>query len=417
MVSRLPIIIRPAADEIAVSYLARLAALHELPLLELWSQVSRSTDRKSPRLDVDLLATVANQPHDRLARALIELRDPEPDWLTLRHEPQRGCPRCDAGHAGGPVLHLFGHHHYVCTRHRIWIGTPDQTSHPMPSLVELPEVVSAQHKHLRLLQRLGPAATFDAVLTGFFICAHRWDLVDSRPDADVEDGDVWHHWVRRAALLIPPSTEATTFSPSRLFAAAYPEAVSLAALIGSLHWRRVAASGPDAQRHFAVEIGRRLGLRNYQPHRHLDPIAHWIQNDSWRRPSLPAGNYRTAPTFGGRSFSKPTKHHEQIRQTGADSFGRNRRAGALILHHRHLAAVCFRDWTPKPEPFEGMLDTDTHTAIGAQLRRALTTFVAPDDSPFIRPHPARSKFLDNAVEPVGWTPPAERGTARLTRRG
>lgn len=161
MVSRLPITIRPAGDEIAISYLARLATLHELPLAELWSQVSRSLDNMSPRLDVNLLVTVTNQPHDRLARALIELRDPEPDWLTLRHEPQHGCPRCDTRHRGGPVLRLLAHHHYVCTRHRIWIGPPDQTDHPRPSLTELPDVVSAQHKHLRLLRRLGAAAGLD----------------------------------------------------------------------------------------------------------------------------------------------------------------------------------------------------------------------------------------------------------------
>jgi hypothetical protein len=105
MLSRLPITIRPAADEIAISYLARLATLHGMPLSELWSQVTHSVDRESPRLDVDLLVTVANQPHDRLARALIELRNPEPDWLALRHESQRGCPRCDdVRHPGGSVL-------------------------------------------------------------------------------------------------------------------------------------------------------------------------------------------------------------------------------------------------------------------------------------------------------------------------
>ena len=41
MPSRLPIRIRPAADEIAVSYLNRLATLHEIPFPELWPQVSR----------------------------------------------------------------------------------------------------------------------------------------------------------------------------------------------------------------------------------------------------------------------------------------------------------------------------------------------------------------------------------------
>ncbi|WP_214367035.1 TniQ family protein [Pseudonocardia sp. H11422] len=414
MVSRLPIRIRPAPDEIAVSYLARLAALHGLPLNELWSQVSRSITQKCPRLDGDLLAAVANQPRDRLERALIELRDSELDWLALRHEPQRGCPRCDAGHPGGPVLHLFGHHHYVCVRHRTWIGPPDQLDHPLPSLAELPEIVSAQRKHLRLLRQLGPAATFDAVLTGFLICAHRWDLIEKTHGKDIEPEDAWHHWVRRAAVLIPPGTEADTFSPSRLFAAAYPEAVSLAALIGSLRWRRLAAGGPDDQRQFASEIGRRLGQRNYLPRRLKDPIAHWIQDDSWRPPSMPVGNYRTAKTFGGRTFPKPHKRHEQSRRTSAFWFGQNRRAGTVILHHRHTAPVIFRDWAPRTELFEGMLILSQRTTFSLQ-RQNVSDLSELTNAVFIRPEPAKSEFLDSAVEPVGWTRPAQPPPARTAR--
>ncbi|MEO6085047.1 MAG: hypothetical protein ABIQ18_18240 [Umezawaea sp.] len=41
MVSRLPITTRSAHQEIAVSYLTRLAALHEMPVEHLWQQVSR----------------------------------------------------------------------------------------------------------------------------------------------------------------------------------------------------------------------------------------------------------------------------------------------------------------------------------------------------------------------------------------
>ena len=174
MPSRLPIRIRPAADEIAVSYLNRLATLHEIPFPELWPQVSGPRNRATRRLDADLLAAVADQPRERLARAVIELRAPEPDWLAVRHEPQRGCWRCNAAHPGGRVLQLLGHHRYACTRHRVWIGPPDLTDHPQPDLTPLPEIVAAQHVHLRLLRRIGPAATFDAVLTGFLICAHRW---------------------------------------------------------------------------------------------------------------------------------------------------------------------------------------------------------------------------------------------------
>ena len=274
MPSRLPIRIRPAADEIAVSYLNRLATLHEIPFPELWPQVSGPRNRATRRLDADLLAAVADQPRERLARAVIELRAPEPDWLAVRHEPQRGCWRCNAAHPGGRVLQLLGHHRYACTRHRVWIGPPDLTDHPQPDLTPLPEIVAAQHVHLRLLRRIGPAATFDAVLTGFLICAHRWK---SRHDPTPTDAR--HHWARRAETLIPPGTETLTFSASRLFAATYPEAVSIAEMIGTLHWRRLAAGDPDAQRRFATAIGRRLGQPDYRPGIVNDPIAHWIDQD------------------------------------------------------------------------------------------------------------------------------------------
>jgi hypothetical protein len=71
-------------------------------------------------------------------------------------------------------------------------------------------------------------------------------------------------------------TETGTFSPSRLFAATYPKAVTLAGVLGPLRWRRLAAGGPDDQRAFAAEIARRLGRTDYRPVRSRDVIAHWI---------------------------------------------------------------------------------------------------------------------------------------------
>src|SRR3954447_7494480 len=41
--------------------------------------------------------------------------------------------------------------------------------------------------------------------------------------------------------------------------------------------------------------------------------------------------------------------------------------------------VLFRDWTPRPEPVDGLLNLDTHTAISAQLRKTLTDPVPPAD--------------------------------------
>lgn len=351
MRSRLPIRIRPAGDEIAVSYLNRLAVLHEMPFTELWTQVSRPRNGSSTRrLDPDRFAAVADQPHHRLARAIIELRDPGPDWLALRHEPQPGCWRCIATHPGGPVLQLLGHHRYVCLRHRIWVGPSDLTGFPQPDLSGLPEVVAAQRAHLRLLRRLGPAACFDAVLTGFLICAHRW--TDRR---DPPPGDARHRWGRRAQLLIPANTELGTFTPSKLFAATYPEAVDIAELIGALRWRRMAAGDTAMQQRFVAEIGRRLGQPGYRPQVVLDPIAHWIDQDCWQPPSLPLHDYRSQRTFGGPSYRKSDQRNEEARFTSAAWFAQHRCGGDVMLHHRSLAPVILRDWAQPNVLFESAI--------------------------------------------------------------
>lgn len=109
MTSRLPITVRPACNELAVSYLTRLAALHNMPFAELREQVSglRRGYGKGKAVKADLLATVAGQPRERLESSIIELRVPRPDWKALRHEPQRGCWRCNARHPGGPVIQLL----------------------------------------------------------------------------------------------------------------------------------------------------------------------------------------------------------------------------------------------------------------------------------------------------------------------
>ncbi|GAA1309214.1 hypothetical protein [Saccharothrix xinjiangensis] len=393
MGSRLPIAVRPAANEIAMSYLARLAALHAMPMRELWDQVSarRRAYGAGRMLDTTLFTEVVNQPRARLDRAVVELRRPRPDWWSLRHEPQRGCHRCDAAHPGGTPLRLLGHHDYLCTRHRIWIGPPDQAEHPQPDLHGLPEVVTAQHAHRRLLRRLGPAATYDAVLTGFFLCAHRWQHHDP-----TGPGDAHHRWDRRARLLIPPGTETATFSPSRLFAATYPEAVALAGLLGPLHGRRLAAGGPDDQRRFAAEIARRLGLTDYRPLRSGDAIAHWIDQRCWQPPVLPHSSYRRERTFGGKTYRKPVATAEQTRRNTAAAFAEHRRGGAMILFHRTMA------------PLFGLTralatsDTLTELDITPSYTRQHGTR-SPLEAGHLRPEPTPTTWLDTATEPLPWT--------------
>jgi hypothetical protein len=166
---------RPARHETLASYLARLAGLHGLDPGELWHQVSTpqpGTRRRA--INPGQLAAITGRPAGHLTRALPELRRPEPDWQAWRHQPQPGCPRCDARHDGGPVTRLLPHHRYVCTRHRYWIGPPDAGQPATPLGPGHAGIVQAQRRHLRLLRRHGPAATYDAVLTGFLLCGHLW---------------------------------------------------------------------------------------------------------------------------------------------------------------------------------------------------------------------------------------------------
>jgi len=116
---RLPVAVPPARHETVASYLARLASLHGLDPGELWHQVSTpqpGTRRRA--IDPGRLAAITGRPAEHLAWALPELRRPEPDWQAWRHQPQPGCPRCDARHDGGPVTRLLPHQRYVCTRQR-----------------------------------------------------------------------------------------------------------------------------------------------------------------------------------------------------------------------------------------------------------------------------------------------------------
>ena len=187
------------------------------------------------------------------------------------------------------MTHLLPHHRYVCTRHRYWVGPPD-IDQPATGLGGLDDIVRAQRHHLRLLGRHGPAAAYDAVLTGFLFCGHLW--AERR-----EDGvGVHREWTRRAEVLIPPGTETATFSASRLFAAVYPEAVRLAGLIASPTWRHLAAGDADQQRQFTTEVGRRLD-RPHHPGDGGDAVAHWMMFDCWRPPSRPDRTFPTAATM------------------------------------------------------------------------------------------------------------------------
>ncbi|WP_019889405.1 TniQ family protein [Streptomyces purpureus] len=351
MLARLPDPVPPAQHEIAASYIGRLATIHGLDINALWRRVTEREASGGMRRVVvpERLAAVTGRTVHALAGALPELRTPQPDWVMFRHQPQPGCHHCDSKHPGGRVTRLLPHHRYVCTRHSVWIGPPD-ADQPSVSLAGLPEIIGAQRKHLRILRQHGWAATYDALLTAFTFCGHIW----TGKEPPENPHHVWHTWDERAHVLIPPETVKKSYSTSRLFAAVYPEAVSVAALLASPHWRRLASGTATERETFYGEISKRIDYPYRSNHDHSDAIAHWADTDAWRPPSNPLVTFRPGRTQG----RLPERHrgHGQRQEKSALWFSRTRRnAGRNLLFHNHLKPVLTRAWTPAYEKFEGVI--------------------------------------------------------------
>lgn len=156
------------------------------------------------------------------------------------------------------------------------------------------------------------------------------------------------------------------------------------------------------QRRFAAAIGPRLGQPGYRPQIVNDAIAHWINQDCWRSPSLPLQDYRSLRTFGGPSYRKPHTKNEEARFTSAAWFAQHRCGGDTMLHHRTLAPVILRDWSEQQVLFETALSAiatvrEVHTEYGPN-----STGPTVGSFDFIRPHPAPSDYLATAVEPAPW---------------
>jgi hypothetical protein len=339
--ARLPIPAAPAQHETLASYLTRLAALHAMPTRELWATLGDPRAGTGGRAAAaPRLAALTGRHRAELAWALPELRSPPPDWTAFRHQPQPGCRRCDARHDGGPVIRLLPHHRYVCLRHRYWIGPPDIGQHASLLPNDVDDIAPAQQRHLRLLGRRGVAATYDAVLSGFLICGHLW--------ADQPHGtdQLLRRCARRADVLIPPGTEYQHFSASRLFAVVYPEAVSIAAVLASPLWRRLAAGDTRGQTRFLDEITTRIGCPGYRPPAGGDAITHWMKFDSWHPPSRPQRIFPdTRASRTTRAVHTDTAgQHRTLRS--ATWFGINPRGANTILRHRHIRPVLIRDWSP-----------------------------------------------------------------------
>ena len=338
----------PAQYELASSYIRRLATLHGIEPGDLWLKATSPIapgDRRRT-LDPARMAVLTGRPVEYLAGALPQLRASEPDWRVFRHRPQTGCVRCDARHPGGRILRVLPHHRYVCLRHNHWIGPPD-LDRPSFSLDRFPAITHAQHKHHRLVRQRGFIAAYDAVLTGFLLCAGVWNNPERHR---CKTADIWDH---RARLLVPKGDESTRFSASRMFAAIYPEAVAVAAIIASPTWRNLAHGTPGQREIFGHEIIRLLGLP-YDPEARRG-IEHWANIDSHYPPAEPPKTvidtrWHQSPNAPGHGQSEVRRHNKS-----AHWFAMNREGGRAILFHQHIRPVVLRPHAPDMAEYRGAL--------------------------------------------------------------
>ena len=323
-----------------------------------WTRASCGTRSAAPQpgtrrrvIDPGRLAVITGRPAEHLARALPELRRPEPDWQAWRHQPQPGCPRCDARYDGGPVTRLLPHHRYVCTRHRYWIGPPDAGQPATPLGAELASIVQAQWRHLRLLRRHGPAAAYDAVLTGFLLCGHLWTDQPGelgRAMAAVDPPGRDPHPARRRIQPVQRLADLRR----RLPRSRRPRQPHRLARLAQPRRRRPRRAAAVHRRARAAARPARLSARRHQrPDRALDeirqlaaaqPAAHHIPADPPIR--IQPGPVGHAPAGRASSGTNAAPLWFQL----------YRRGGRVILHHGHIRPVLIRDWS---RPMDGIAAT------------------------------------------------------------
>ncbi|WP_139333429.1 hypothetical protein [Mycobacterium sp. SP-6446] len=142
-----------------------------------------------------------------------------------------------------------------------------------------------------------------------------------------------------------------------------------------------------------------------------------MDQDSWRPPSLPIHDYRSQRTFGGPSHPKPDQRTDKARLISAAWFAQHRRGGHTMLHHRSLAPVIQRDWSPPNVLFESALNA---TATVSQPDADPDTDRTIGSFDYIRPGPAnhlpRHRRRARVVAAPHPTPPESQTATLVAKR-
>jgi len=166
--------------------------------------------------------------------------------------PRPACRACTARRGvHSLVIRRAPHHECVCQRHQRWLHGGDQHD-----LSQLPDVLRANLAHRRLTRRRGGAATSPAYLEARRL-TRGWFHAANHPAFHQR----WAH--RLQALGEDPFGDPHRPTDDRVELATYPEAVTLAGLLASPHWR--------GHHDLHAEAGRRLGVPAHQVPAGLDP--------------------------------------------------------------------------------------------------------------------------------------------------
>ncbi|MEU1003765.1 TniQ family protein [Streptomyces tibetensis] len=225
------------------SYLHRLAAANDESVQELLSDVGLGSGPVpepqytevylNPAACARLAALAARTP-DMLARALPSLAgrmlpaDERPRWRAPRWEPEAGyvvpaCEVCVSCRAPGEVIHVVSATSWqVCARHRRWQDNLRQGGVTSIPLGQLPDVLEAHHRRVRLERRLGAGGRV-AFADAYHMVGHWWNM-GLAPDG----------WTRRLQKITEDSS-GLRLAPL----VAYPETVLLATELAARERRRL----------------------------------------------------------------------------------------------------------------------------------------------------------------------------------
>ncbi|MGW6392981.1 hypothetical protein ACWFR1_21295 [Streptomyces sp. NPDC055103] len=299
---RLPHTVTPLHHETWDSYVSRLATANRVSHLELHEHINnKHRIHPAPLPLLNAISHLSGHPHDRLLKALPDLRTPD----LARHLPA-ACQPLDEGWRVQAACTLCLAAKGVFTQVRCWVprstrlcirhGRWTDTYHTQFEVRPLPEIIQAQRDHCRLFREHGWQATEVAMRQASQWCWRWWD---SRRFHQVRD--------RRLRLLIPPGGGTYREDP-RLIASGYPEIVALTGLLASPKLRNLPFTGCDRDiRQFISEVRERAapGYR-FEVSGAADPLVRWIEEERY---------YRTLPNH---PFPMPNEPRPHIAETLGD---------------------------------------------------------------------------------------------------